>query len=96
MTIPSKKLAEASRYARVNNANTQQTVSSGPAIVQRVVVSNSAAAVGSITVADGATVLGVWEVPVNDTISIELRIACTTSVLCTPSATTLDCLFVLD
>ncbi len=95
MTTP-RKLGEAGRYARVNGQSTQQTVSSVPAVLQRIVVSNSAPAVGTITLGDGANTLGVWTIPASTTVPIEIGVACLTSVLCTPSATTLDILFVLD
>lgn len=81
---------------RIQNLTGDQTVKATPGALRRIVVTNAAAAVGSVTVKDGATTLGVFEVGVDTTLTLVFDVEMDTSIVVAPSATTMDALVIYD
>lgn len=91
-----KRALVAGSKTRVQGVSTEQTVKSTSGILHRIVVTNAAAAVGSFTLKDGAVTLGVFEVGVDTTLTLVFEMEMDTSILITPSATTMDLLVIYD
>jgi len=91
-----KAATAAGSKTRVQNVTGDQTVKATTGILWRIVVTNAAAAVGSITLKDGATTLGVFEVPADKTETFEFSCVMDTSIIIAPSATTMDALVIWD
>lgn len=81
---------------RIQNVTGEQTVKSSAGILHRIVLANGAAAVGSLTVTDGATTLLVAEVGADTTLSLEFGVQFDTNIKVTPSAATIDALIIYD
>lgn len=91
-----KQVLAARKKTRVQGVTGDQTVKATPGLLDRIVVTNAAAAVGSITLKDGAAVLGVYEVPADTTLTLLFGVVMATSIIVNPSATTMDALVVFD
>lgn len=81
---------------RVQNVTGDQTVKASPGTLHRIIFSNAAAAVGSLTVKDGSTTLIVMELLQDTTLPVEFGVKFTTSIVVTPSAATIDALVIYD
>ena len=91
-----KQEASAGSKTRVQGVTGDQTVKATAGILHRIVVTNAAAAVGSITLKDGATTLGVFEVGVDTTLTLVFGCNMDTSIIINPSASTMDALVIWD
>lgn len=91
-----KKRGRASKYTRIQNVSTEQTVKATAGILQRITVTNANAAVQTVTVKDGSNTLGVFEILADKTETWEFGCAMDTSILITPSHANVDALVVWD
>lgn len=86
----------ASQKARVSGVTGDQTVKNASALLHRLAISNSDAAVQTVTLKDGATTLIVFQVPSKQSFQPELFIQMGTSLIINPSSANVDVLVVYD
>ena len=91
-----QKLRHASKKTRVQNTNAETTVKATAGILQRIVITNANAAVQTLTVTDGSTTLGVFEILPDKTETWEFGCVMDASIKVTPSSTNIDALVVWD
>lgn len=77
-------------YFHVSGVAAATPVSDVPVILWRVVVANSAASAGTVTITDGATTVTALTIPPNDSRAFDFDAELLTSLVITPSAATLD------
>lgn len=85
----------AGQRTRVQNVTGDQTVKATAGFVHRIILSNVTAA-ATLTLKDGATTLTVLQIGAPATASIPIAAPFATSIIITPSATTIDALVVYD
>jgi hypothetical protein len=86
----------ASKKTRVQGVTGNQTVKATPALLHRLLISNSDAAVQTVTLLDGGTTLNVIRCPAGQSFQPELYIQMGTSLVINPSNANLDVLAVFD
>lgn len=80
---------------RVQNTTAEQTIKATAGILWTVIAANSGTA-ATLAIADGATTQIVLQVPANDMVVVPFGVEFDTSIKATPSATTVDALFIYD
>lgn len=91
-----QKLRYASKGTRVQGVSSEQSIKATAGILQRIVITNANAAVQTLTVKDGATTLGVYEIGADKTESWEFGRVMDTSILVTPSSNDIDAQVIWD
>ena len=91
-----KEAAAAGSKSRIQGLTGDQTVKSTAGILHRIVVTNGAATVQTLTLKDGATTLLVAELPVDDVRVLDFNAVFDTSIIVNPSDTGIDALVLYD
>jgi hypothetical protein len=80
---------------RVQNVTGDQTVKATAGMLNRIILSNVTAA-ATLTLKDGATTQTVIQIGAPQTLILDIGVPFTTSIVVTPSATTIDALVLYD
>ncbi len=92
-----KNALAAGNKTRVQGVSTEQNVSSTVAgVLYRIVVTNANVAAQNFVLLDGATTLGTFEVPVDDTLSLEFNAQFDTDIRVNPETTDIDMVVMWD
>lgn len=86
----------ASKKLRVQNTTSATVVRWGPSILHRIVVTNANAAVQTVTVLDGGTTIGVYQIPTKTTLYLEFELVIDTGLVVTPGSADIDATVVYD
>jgi hypothetical protein len=91
----------AGNWSRVQGVATEQVITEGITVLHRITATNANGSVQTITVADGpssisANILGVYELPVDDSRTLDFHLKLNTGLTITPSDAGIDALVIFD
>jgi hypothetical protein len=86
----------ASQKTRVQGVTNDQTIKGTGGFLHRVIVANLDAALQSLVIKDGASIIATVRVPAGTTIPAEVMVAMGTSIVVNPSNANIDALVCFD
>lgn len=96
MSLKDRIASLAGSKTRVQNTTSETTITSSRSALHRIVMTNANAAVQSLQVEDGLTILGVYECPPDTSITLHFGIEMAGGIVVTPSDAGIDALVIYD